>query len=323
MNTGSWLEELGTPAFRDTLVARAPRLAVWALALALGVQAAVIVTHLAGAGRAPALQEPQLPAPQHALDVAQLANAHLFGEPPPPPPSDDANAPQTNMPLVLTGIIAGHTPQEGLAILGPSASSTRVYAVGQHVPGNASVHAVYADRVLLDRGGSIEALTLPQQAGRGGAPIHPGPSPLARMQRALDTQPGLLGDVMRPQPVFVEGKQRGYRVYPGRNARAFSSLGLRNGDLVTAINGTPLDDPNRGNDVLQTLSSSDQAHVTVMRDGQQQELTLDMSQVASQAEQISNGNTDANSATQTGTTQTGAPALPPPPPTRNQLRDNR
>jgi len=317
MNTGSWLEELGTPAFRDSLVTGAPRVAVWALALCLGVQAALIVTRVAGAGHPSVSRAPLLPTPRPALDVAQLANAHLFGAPP-VLPSDDANAPQTTMALVLTGIIAGHTPQDGLAILGPNANSTRVYAVGQRVPGNATVHAVYDDRVLLDRAGSIEALTLPRQPGRGGAvnrPL-PGPNAVTRVQRALDNQPGLLGDVMRPQPVFVDGHQRGYRVYPGRNARAFASLGLHNGDLVTAINGTPLDDPNRGTDVLQTLSSSDQAHITVMRDGQQQELTLDMSQIANQAEQLAAGSTDATSAGQNA-------GSPPAPASAAQTRDNR
>ena len=116
-----------------------------------------------------------------------------------------------------------------------------------------------------------------------------GPSPLDRMQRALSNEPGLISDVLRPQPVFADGKLHGYRVYPGRDARAFAALGLRNGDLVLAINGTALDDPARGNDIFSTLGNSDQARVTVMRNGQQQDITLNMAQTASQAEQMSNG----------------------------------
>jgi hypothetical protein len=107
------------------------------------------------------------------------------------------------------------------------------------------------------------------------------------MQRVIANEPGLISDVLRPQPVFTEGKLRGYRVYPGRNARAFATLGLRNGDLVLSINGTALDDPARGNDIFSTLGNSDQARVTVMRNGQQQDITLNMSQIATQAEQIS------------------------------------
>ena len=53
MNAASWLE--GLPAgdrWRALLRAEGPRAATWVLALALGVQAAFIVTDLAGAGRA-------------------------------------------------------------------------------------------------------------------------------------------------------------------------------------------------------------------------------------------------------------------------------
>jgi general secretion pathway protein C len=313
MSTVSWLAGQGLPASRTQMVARAPQLAVWVLAAALGVQGAVIVTHLAGSGTAP-LPHDAAVAGGHVhpqLNLAALGNGHLFGMPPAPPPVDDANAPPTNMPLVLTGIISAADPKSGLAIIGTSTSNSKVYPVGGRVPGNARVHAVYFDRVLLERNGTIEALLLPRKSLAGGGPIAPaGPSSFDRVQRALTNEPGLISDVLRPQPVFQDGKLRGYRVYPGQNAKAFASLGLRNGDLVLSINGTALDDPNRGNDIFSSLGNSDQARVTVMRNGQQQDINLNMSQIANQAEQISNGATDqAPPAPADGN---GAPVPPPP-----------
>jgi general secretion pathway protein C len=299
MSTVSWLAGAGLPASRTEVVARAPQLAVWVLAAALGVQAAVIVTHLAGSGgRSPAGSPGTVHLAGHPPpNLALLTNGHLFGTAPPPPPVDDANAPQTNMPLVLTGIIAAGDPKQGLAIIGTSATNAKIYPVGDRVPGNARVHAVYADRVLLERNGTIEALLLPHKFSGGSPPpaAPMGPSPLDRMQRALSNEPGLISDVLRPQPVFADGKLHGYRVYPGRDVKAFAALGLRNGDLVLAINGTALDDPARGNEIFSTLGNSDQAHVTVMRNGQQQDITLNMSQIASQAEQLSTGGGDQTS----------------------------
>jgi general secretion pathway protein C len=105
-----------------------------------------------------------------------------------------------------------------------------------------------------------------------------------RMRKLITEDPGLMADIMRPQPVFAQGKQKGYRVYPGRNRQAFTRLGLRPGDLVMAINGTPLDDPARGQEIFRTLGSSSEAHITVMRSGQQQDLTLNIAQVAQEAE---------------------------------------
>jgi general secretion pathway protein C len=90
--------------------------------------------------------------------------------------------------------------------------------------------------------------------------------------------------VMRPQPVYANGKQTGYRVYPGRNRQAFLRLGLRPGDLVTAINGTPLDDPEHGQQIFNTLGATSEAHVTVQRNGQQQDVVLNLAQVTQEAE---------------------------------------
>ncbi|HEY1900082.1 MAG TPA: type II secretion system protein GspC [Steroidobacteraceae bacterium] len=307
MSTVSWLGGAGLPASRTEWVTHAPQVAVWVLAAALGVQAAVILTRLAGSGGG------QLPAPQvlaHAaahpqLDLTALTSGHLFGAAP-APLVDDANAPQTNMPLVLTGTIAATDPKDGLAIIGTTATNAKIYAVGRQLPGNAQLHAIYTDRVLLERNGIIEALLLPHKItpGAGAPPPPPGPSAVDRVQRVISNEPGLISDVLRPQPVFAEGKLRGYRVYPGRNAKAFATLGLRNGDLVLAINGTALDDPTRGNDIFASMGNSDQARVTVMRNGQQQDITLNMSTIASEAEQIGNSGPDAAGAT---ASEPGAP----------------
>jgi general secretion pathway protein C len=290
MNAASWLE--GLPAgdrWRGLLLAKGPRFATWVLALALGVQAAFIVTDLAGTGRAPHTgAAPPAPPQSRFTDVAAITNAHLFGAAP-VPRQDDANAPQTSMPLVLTGIIAGNDPQNGLAILGPTAQTAKVHAVGDMVPGGAKLHSVYSDRVIIDRNGQLESLALPRQAS-GAAPAPsatalPTQSPvIERMRKALTEQPGLIADLLRPQAVMDGDKVKGFRVYPGRNRMAFARLGLRPGDEVIAINGTPLDDQDRGQAILNTLGTSAEAHVTVIRNNQQQELTLNIAQVAQEAE---------------------------------------
>jgi general secretion pathway protein C len=313
MNAASWLEGLPPPdKWRALVLSHGPRIATWVLAFALAVQAAIIVTNLAGSSHpskvAPA---PITPPRSQSVDVAAITGAHLFGEPPiaAKPAQDAANAPQSSLPLVLVGIISADDPQDGLAILGENAAGAKVYAVGDNIPGGAKLHQVLADRVVIDRNGVLESLMLPRTLQPGAAP----PSTTAlqtevpimdRMRKLISDDPGLMADIMRPQPVFAQGKQKGYRVYPGRNRQAFTRLGLRPGDLVMAINGTPLDDPARGQEIFRTLGSSSEAHITVMRSGQQQDLTLNIAQVAQEAEGMSGAQ--------------GAPpadqAQPPPPP---------
>lgn len=298
MNAASWLEGLPPPdKWRALVLSYGPRVATWVLAFALAVQAAVIVTNLSGSRRSPKVAPPTLAQSQtQSVDVASIANAHLFGAPPieTAPGQDAANAPQSNLPLVLVGIIAADDPRNGLAILGENAAGAKVYAVGDNVPGGAKLHSVFGDRVVIDRNGTLESLMLPRQLQAGASP----PSTAAlqteapvmdRMRKLITEDPGLMADIMRPQPVFAQGKQKGYRVYPGRNRQAFSRLGLRPGDLVMAINGTPLDDPARGQEIFRTLGSSSEARITVMRSGQQQDLTLNIAQVAQEAEGMAGG----------------------------------
>ncbi len=95
--------------------------------------------------------------------------------------------------------------------------------------------------------------------------------------------PGAITEILRPQPVFANGQQRGYRVYPGRDRQQFTRLGLMPGDLVTEINGTPLDDPARGVEILQSMNSAAEVTVTVERNGQPTQVTINNAQVAAEA----------------------------------------
>ncbi len=299
----SWLDTMAaTDKWHSTLRARAPQAAVWVLAVALGVQAAFIVTRWAGPEGAVTVVAQPTVAAQQPIDIAAIARQHLFGAAP-GITGDTVGAPRTNLSLVLTGIIAARRPESGLAILGANAAAVKVYAVGDNVPGGARLHAVYDDRVLLDRGGGrLESLMLLHGSPGSTADLGPATAPVqqavARVRRLMNENPSALENIIRPQPVFSGGKLRGFRVYPGVNSRAFAVLGLMPGDLVTAIDDTPLDDPARSDEIFRTLGSSSEAHVTVERDGRPQDLTLNMAQIASEADQLTGDENGAGGASQ-------------------------
>jgi len=285
--------------WRSTLLARAPQVVTFVLALALAAQLAFIVVAMTSRSRQapPPALAPLPPPPQ--LDIGGMVNAHLFGNAAVQASGDAANAPPSSMPLVLAGVLATEDPKEGMAIIGESAQAAKVVAVGQQVPGGAQLHSVYSDRAIIDRGGALESVFLPRRTGPGIGEAAPPPIPVAsadsseaaidRMRKLVNDDPGALSQVLRPQPVFAGGEMKGFRVYPGANRQAFARMGLRPGDMVTAINGTPLNDKERAQEIFGTLGSSTDARVTITRNGRQQELVLNIAQVAAEAERMGGG----------------------------------
>ena len=226
-------------------------------------------------------------APRKSVNVQGIVDAHLFGVQQAAPAQDASTAPQTQMNLVLAGTWAAEDPSKGFAFIGESANAARMYGVGKSVRQGTVLHAVYSDRVILDTSGKLEALMLPRlsSAALSAQFAKPQPRPQANqftenLRRMAESNPSAFAEIVRPQPVFANGVQRGYRVYPGRNRQQFAKLGLQPGDLVLSINGTPLDDPQRGMEIFNTMGASDRVTVTVDRNGQPQELSLNTAQMS-------------------------------------------
>ena len=299
MNATAWIEELRSgPGWMRLLEQRGAQLLCIALLLALGIDSAIILTralsHLAQAAPSalPAASAPVRPvAASPAIQLATIVNAHLFGS---AAGSGADNAPNTTMPLILAGVIAGQDPNKGQAIIGANAASGKLYAVGAMIPGGARLHAIYADRVLIERNGGLETLPLPRNTPSGAGKSAALP-PAARAE-AIAQASTVLAGMVRIQPVFNQGKLSGYRIFPGgtRGTSAFTQLGLRAGDLVVGVNGTALDDAGRAMEILQTLSSSASATVTVSRNGLTQEVNLNLANLNVDAESNPGENPSAN-----------------------------
>ena len=262
------------------------------LTILIGWQLAKVVWLLLPSGEPAALPPIQAtsrsaPAEQGgSASIERIVDAHLFGkvgaDAPAVVPVEEEDAPDTQLSLELRGTISASEEHRALAIIAERGGAERVYFIGDAVPGGASLHSVHLDRVLLRRGGRLEALRLPRSdegtgarrtaavAPRASAP----PARAASVQEVVQQSGAGLTEIIRPQPVFKDGRQQGYRVYPGRQRQQFAQLGLRPGDLITQINGMALDDPARGMEIFRSLADATSVTVTIDRNGEIEMLTL-------------------------------------------------
>lgn len=226
------------------------------------------------------------------VDTAAIKSANLFGAyqatDEPVVQSEVVDAPETRLRLVLKGTVADSDQAKAFAIIGENGGGAdKVYWVGDDIPGSAKLYSVHADRVILRRAGKLEALTLKtlldkaSTSTRAKAPARTANSDgqsagMRELREQLVANPAQITDIIRPQPVYANGQQLGYRVYPGRDRQRFVELGLRPGDLVTEINGSALNDPAQGQQLLKQVTESDVINLTIQRGGQTQTLTLRM-----------------------------------------------
>ena len=283
--------------WRSRLPAHGPWLVSALFAILIAVDLARLVLMLLG-GRPAQPLVPAGPGPTiaaaPAFDAQRVAAAHLFGIAPLDASAQNpANAPPAGVNWTLAGTISTSNPKRGLAIVAANGPS-KLYSVGDRID-DATLYAVYADRIVIAHNGTLATLRMPRQVPAAPGPAYPMPNAapagtanyraLNRLRQIVQRNPSLLNTVLRAVPSYDSrvGRLRGFRIYPGTDARAFAGLGLRAGDLVTAIDGTPLDDPQRGQMIFDTLQTSPQALVTVDRGGQTLNLTLNIAKVTAEA----------------------------------------
>jgi general secretion pathway protein C len=226
-----------------------------------------------------------------SIDVQLIARAHLFGEADPEAAVTVAresyeDLAETRLSLSLKGTIASPVPDASIAIIADNRNEEKNYVIRDTVAPGATLHAIYADRVVLNRGGTLEVLKLPKEFPQGAAPVRRNSTTIARtasnsasIQNVLSANAAKLADVIRPTPYRVRGELQGFRVYPGRDRKQFASLGLRPGDLIKDIDGASLTNVAQATQIFQNLGDKDQVSVTVERNGRSEILILKTSQI--------------------------------------------
>lgn len=188
------------------------------------------------------------------------------------------SAPETRLRLELRGVVVRDDGGEGSgAIVAERGKEADYFRVGQTLPGNARLHTVYSDKILIDRNGVLETLSFDAGDGQSGvevAAVKPkGPpatiaSPedfVAVAGERLQQDPaGALASVGLEVADSANGPA-GY-VFNGNNPM-LSSLSLQQGDVIRSVNGHTLGNLEQDRGMLQQFYDSGMLEVEVERDG--------------------------------------------------------
>lgn len=300
MSKADWQGRLAKLPLKQWLD-RAPQWATWLLVLLIAKLLAdftwTVFTPEPATATRPAERRTAGAQAEPEARLKDVAGLHLLGEAKVAPPTggdQPIEAPKTRLNLKLRGVMATGDPATAMAIIGDGKGKELPYRQGDKVPGNAKLHEIYADRVILDRAGRLETLPLPRErlektsarAGdkRGGRRSLPQPRPqaatsagaaLKEMRDSLTSDPQKFWSQVRVEPQYKDGNITGY-TFRHKDHQVMRSLGIRPSDVIVAVNGLPVSDPSSLAQLQGMLSSAQSVSLSIERNGRQQTLDIDM-----------------------------------------------
>lgn len=223
------------------------------------------------------------PATQARADYRQIAALHLFGQAVQTSAPGEApiDAPETRLNLTLRGILFNTLPELTRAIISAPGRDDEIYRTGAQVPGGAVIEQIYADRVMLLRNGQFETLRLPEESaaapGQARSRSRVAAGGLAGVRQDIVANPQNVANYIQGEPVNrAGGGIVGFRVFPGQNRAVFEQSDLREGDIITNVNGIPLDGLDKAAEAMAQLASANAVTVTVLRDGAEHTLQIQL-----------------------------------------------
>lgn len=250
---------------------------------------------------APAAANTQPRQPSADINLSSLKRLNLFGAigaKPKVVEQKTNDAPETQLNLTLTGVVASSDTQQGAAIIANNGKQN-TYGIGEDIDGtNAELKEVYADRVIIENRGRDETLMLDgveykkQQQPSSSRPITVSREEFRsvnsqtlrsnfnaegiRASRELLRSPASFTDYIAISPYSRNGNMQGYRISPGKKPTLFKQAGFKSGDIVTEIDGLDLTDPQQALEAMQALRESQSLQLVIDRQGETLALFLDL-----------------------------------------------
>ncbi|RPH54314.1 MAG: hypothetical protein EHM84_02050 [Lysobacterales bacterium] len=223
-----------------------------------------------------ATPQPSAPISAPAATVVAAPTAEVL-------PGSDSSISATPQALFLVATSPGRNKNEGTAQIGVNPDNPQTYVGGALLANGARLAEIHRDYVVLARDGRSAQLPLYRRntpaASVSGELLAVGGDQQVKVVAAVTRE--VLTDYLRPTPMYDGEVLRGYEVYPGMRADVFARLGLRAGDVITAINGLPLAEPHQAMELFRELTHGSAMTATIRRKGAVHRISIDGSLIVS------------------------------------------
>lgn len=191
--------------------------------------------------------------------------------------------------LTLDGVMLAAGDLASYAVIsGPRGQ--RMYRQGEAIDAGLTLERIEQDRVVINNSGIREAVWLDSGTGSGrdgrarhlqGTVAAQGGSVEAELREAvikgeISTAVATLSEIMQVVPENADGALVGYRISPGEKLREFVRLGFHSGDVLTEVNGIPLNDPARIPELYRLMNQATEVSFSLIREGEPRRLSISL-----------------------------------------------
>jgi len=197
---------------------------------------------------------------------------------------------QSDLAVKLLGSMVANKPQWSTALLQDTSTQQTFVVRPYELLLGAEVLEVKRDRIIIRRNGRKEFIRM-EDAIQG----NPSGKSLAARSPATPTTRPSSGPVKQVNenkfvldreqirekiankeellkgatvvPNYASGKKSGLKLIGVKPNSAYSTLGLKSGDIVESLNGEPINDQSQALDMLEKLGSTDKVRIVVRRNG--------------------------------------------------------
>jgi hypothetical protein len=244
------------------------------------------------------------PPPAASTNILEPESVETVGIPKPPPDprtsllGTDSSLSTEALELVLVATLPGKKPNEGKAALGTDVRNPQTYAAGARLANGAVLKEIYADYVVLNRGGTLSILALQGRTPRvkdshrslsvDEAATHVGGEAVANapIERVPSSREDL-SEIIRAEPLYERDEFAGLKIVPGTNRGQLARLELQAGDVVRSIDGKRLKSPDKAWQTLDdAISTETPIVISIEREGTLMSISLDGSKLSEPAMQV-------------------------------------
>ena len=190
------------------------------------------------------------------------------------------SAPETKLNYKLRGVYFSENESLSSAIIEIKNNNVESYAIKDEIENGITIHAIELKRIVLDRYGKYETLSLEEikfdKASKALSVVSNSTSNpsqnlvLKRYRKRFVNNPMALARKFRSTPVTENGKTIGFKLKAVGGETLLKQLNISERAIFTSINGVGLDKPFQALDALKSLQTAKSVSVTYLLDGVEQ-----------------------------------------------------